>query len=145
MARAKFRSKIDLINGYEQVRICMANISKTVFLSIIGTYMSNIMQIEDCNAPATFQRLMTSIIWDVIGRFVYIYLDGIFIYSDMIEEYEEHLHIIFKRLRSNLLFLKWKKCELYTETVNCLRHKIDSQDIHPDQYKIDYICEWQIP
>ena len=61
VAMAKYRSKIDLTDAYEQVHIREEDIPKTLFLSLMGTFVSNIMQIGDCNAPATFQRLMTSI------------------------------------------------------------------------------------
>ena len=86
-----------------------------MFATISGTYVSNIMQQGDCNAPATFQRLMTSIFRDVIGRFMHVYLDDIFIYSTTAEEHEEHLRVVFECLRANSLYLKWTKCELYAE------------------------------
>ena len=73
------------------------NIDKTVFATIAGTYASNVVQQGNCNAPATFQRLMTSISRDVIGRFVHVYLDDIFIFSYSYEEHEEHLQTVFNR------------------------------------------------
>ncbi len=56
------------------------------------------MQQGDCNTPATFQRLMTSIFQDVIGVFMHVYIDDIFVFSDSIEEHEAHLRIIFEWL-----------------------------------------------
>ncbi len=91
VARAPIRSKIDLADAYEQVRVKPEDVDKTVFTTIAGTYASNVVQQGDCNAPATFQRLMTSIFRDVIGRFVHVYLDDIFIFSNSYEEHEEHL------------------------------------------------------
>ena len=85
------------------------------FATIAGTYVSNIMQQGDCNAPATFQRLMTSIFRDVIGKFMHVYLDDIFIFSDTAKEHEQHLRMIFERLRANCLYLKWSKCDLYAD------------------------------
>jgi hypothetical protein len=67
VAWAKYRSKIDLADAYEQVRVEPNDVQKTVFSTIMGTYISNVVQQGDCNAPATFQRLMTSIFQDVIG------------------------------------------------------------------------------
>jgi hypothetical protein len=54
VARAKYRSKIDLSNAYEQVRIDPGDVHKTAFSTVFGTYESNVMQQGDCNAPATF-------------------------------------------------------------------------------------------
>ena len=52
------------------------------------------MQQGDCNAPSTFQRLMTSVFCNFVVRFVHVYLDNIFIYSSTIKEHEGHPHII---------------------------------------------------
>lgn len=61
VARAKYRSKIDLADAYKQIRVESKDILKAAFATIYRTYVSNIMQQGDCNAPATFQRLMTYI------------------------------------------------------------------------------------
>jgi hypothetical protein len=58
-ARAKYRSKIDMTDAYEQIRIEPEDIWKTAFSTIYGTFVSHVMQQGDCNAPSTFQRLMT--------------------------------------------------------------------------------------
>jgi hypothetical protein len=55
VARAKIRSKIDLSDAYEQVRIVPSNVPKTAFATIYGMFASNIMQQGDCNVPSTFQ------------------------------------------------------------------------------------------
>ena len=145
VARGRYRSKIDLADAYEQVRVRLEDVYKTAFSTIAGTYVSNVVQQGDCNAPATFQRLMTSIFRDAIGRFMHVYLDDIFIYSDSIEEHETHLRYIFEKLRESQLFLKWKKCELYADKVDCLGHVIDDKGIHPDSDKLSRIREWRIP
>jgi hypothetical protein len=67
VARAKFRSKIDLSDAYEQVHVHTEDVDKTAFATIVGTYVSLIMQQGDCNAPAMFQHLMTLIFRDIIG------------------------------------------------------------------------------
>ncbi|GLB37195.1 putative DNA RNA polymerase [Lyophyllum shimeji] len=145
VARAKIRSKIDLTDAYEQVRVRTEDVHKTAFTTIAETYVSNIMQIRDCNAPATFQRLMTSIFRDAIGKFMHVYLDDIFIFSETIEEHEQHLRVVFERLREHSLYLKWKKCELYADRVDCLGHIINDQGIHPDADKLARIRDWRTP
>ena len=63
------------------------------------------MQQGDCNAPLTFQRLMTSVFHDFVMRFVHVYLNDIFIYSSTIEEHENHLAQVFDKLWEALLYL----------------------------------------
>ena len=84
IAQAKFRFKLDMTEAYEQMRIRPEDVGKTTFSTIFGTYQSRVMQMGDCNAPSTFQQLMTAIFRDFLGRFVHIYLDNIFIYSQSI-------------------------------------------------------------
>ena len=43
------------------------------------------------------------------------------------------------------MYLKWKKYELYAQSIDCLGHVIDEQGIHPDQDKLDRIREWRTP
>ena len=96
IARAKYRSKIDLTDTYKQVHVRPEDVEKNAFVTITGTFVSHVMWIGDCNAPATFQRLMTTMFRDAIGHSMHVYLDDIFVYSDSIEEHEEHLQLIFE-------------------------------------------------
>ena len=44
VARAKYRSKIDLSNAYEQIRVEPDDVRKTAFATVFGTHESNVMQ-----------------------------------------------------------------------------------------------------
>ena len=103
------------------------------------------MQQGDCNAPSTFQRLMTYIFRTEIGITVHVYLDDIFIFSFSIEEHERHLGIVFEVLRTNELFLKAAKCDLYSPRMDCLGHLIDDRGLHADADKMARIREWRTP
>ena len=60
VARAKYQSKIDMTDAYEQIRVKPVDVEKTAFASVFGTFVSHTMQQGDCNALATFQRLIVS-------------------------------------------------------------------------------------
>ncbi|SJL05234.1 uncharacterized protein ARMOST_08600 [Armillaria ostoyae] len=145
MARGKYRSKIDLSDAYEQVQIVPDDIWKTAFTTIWGMFTSAVMQQGDCNAPATFQRLMMSIFQDIIGVFMHVYINDIFVFSDSIEEHEAHLHVIFDRLQEQTLYLNGAKCELYAERMDCLGYIINDNGLHADEDKLTHIMEWQTP
>ena len=59
-ACAQFRSKLDMIEAYEQMRIKHKDVRKTTFSTIFGTFQSRVIQMGDCNAPSMFQQLMTA-------------------------------------------------------------------------------------
>src|SRR3977135_4023995 len=145
VARAKFHSKLDMSEAYEQIRVKPEHMPRTAFATIFGTFESRVMQMGDSNAPSTFQRLMTSIFRDFVGRFVHVYLDDIFIYSRSIEEHEEQLYQVLITLRNNHLFLSKSKIDLYSENMDCLGHLIDNKGIHADIDKMQKIRDWRRP
>ena len=103
------------------------------------------MQQGDCNAPSTFQRLMTSVFRDFVARFVHVYLDDIFIYSSTIEEHEDHLTQVFNKLWEAQLYLSRDKVDLYSERMDCLSHIITNAGIHACTDKMQKIWDWQQP
>lgn len=145
VARAKCRTKIDMSDAYEQIRVEPADVWKTAFASTLGTFISHVMQQGDCNAPATFQRLMTWIFRKHIGIFVRVYLDDIFVYSDTISDHEIHLEKIFDILRLHKLYLSRSKLDLYSVDMDCLGHRIDDRGLHADSDKMNRIYEWRTP
>jgi len=136
VARVKIWSKIDFSDAYEQIRTVPKDVYKSAFATIYGTYVSHTMQIRDCNAPATFQRMMTMIFRDFIGIFLHAYLDDLFVYSNSVDEHEKHLALVFEKIYKFQFYLKEEKCELYTEQVDCLSHMIDHQGLHADADKM---------
>jgi hypothetical protein len=136
IVRVKIRLKIDFSNVYEQICTVPEDIHKSAFATIYGTYMSYMMQIGDCNAPATFQRMMTMIFQDFIGIFLHAYLNDLFVYSNSVDEHEKHLMLVFNKIRKFQFYLKEEKCELYAEQVDCLGHMINHRGLHADADKM---------
>jgi hypothetical protein len=145
VARAKIRSKINFSDAYEQIRTVPEDIHKSAFAMIYGTYMSHTMQIGDCNAPATFQHVMTMIFRDFISIFLHAYLDDLFVYSNSVDKHEKHLVLVFEKIRKFQFYLKEEKCELYAEQVDCLSHMIDHRGLHADADKMSQIHNWRQP
>ena len=89
------------------------DIKKTAFSTVISTFLSQVMQQGDCNAPATFQQLMTIVLREYIGQFVHVYLNDIFVFSNMLEEHERHLRLVLDALTKAEFYLECDKCDLY--------------------------------
>jgi len=77
ITRAPFRTKLNMSDAYEQVQVDPDDVKNTAFSTIVGTFLSHVIEQGDCNAPATFQQLMTCIFRNFLGKFVYVYLDDI--------------------------------------------------------------------
>ena len=145
VARAKYRTKIDLSDAYEQVCIVPEDVHKTGFSTIYGTFVSQVMQIGDCNAPSTFQRLMTFVFRTELGICVHVYLDDIFVFSYTIEEHENALATVLQRLKDAKLYLTPDKFTPYAEVVDCLGHRIDDRGLHADSDKMARVRTWCTP
>ena len=144
IVQAKFRSKLDMTEAYEQMHIRSEDVGKTTFSTIYGTFQSRVMQMGDCNAPFTFQQLMTAIFRDFLGRFVHVYLDDIFIYSWSIQEHIEHIMKVLQWLRELQFYLSRSKLDLFSDKTDCLGHVIDDNGIHAELDKMRRIREWRI-
>ena len=104
-----YQSKINISDTYEHIWVKPDDVWKTVFSNVFGTFLSLTMQQGDCNAPATFQCLMTMTFHEYIGKFMHIYLDNIFIYSDSIKEHKKYLGLMYTKLYKAKLYLVLEK------------------------------------
>jgi len=68
------------------------------FTTKFGNYYFKVMPFGLTNAPATFQREMNRIFFNLINECVQIYLDDIIVYSPSIEQHLIDLGNVFKIL-----------------------------------------------
>ena len=136
IAWANFKSKLDMTEAYEQMCIRPEDVCKTTFSTIFGTFRSWVMQMGNCNVPSTFQQLMTAIVWEFLRRFVHIYLNNIFRYSQSIREHIEHIMKVVQRLKELQFYLSKSKLDLFSDKTDCLGHVIDNNGIHAELDKM---------
>jgi len=140
-----YKTLLDGKDAYEQIRVEPEDVSKTLFSTPDGTMESLVMQLGDCNAPATYQMLMNHIFAPYIGIFMDVYLDDIVIYSDSVEDHVKHIRTIFEVLRKERLFLSPSKMQFFAERLKVLGHIIDSEGILMDPHKVDKVMNWKTP
>src|SRR5262249_39928865 len=101
---------LDLASGYWQVPMDPASREKTAFITRSGLYKFTVMPFGLANAPATFQRLMDSVLAGLKWQHCLVYLDDIIIFSPTFTEHLAHLDSVFTRLEGAGLSLKLAKC-----------------------------------
>jgi len=145
LSKAKVYTALDLKSAYHQLRIRKEDIPKTAFITPFGQYTSNVLLFGSTNAPSDFQEFMTSILSDLIGVSVLVYLDDIIIYSENPENHEDHVRSVLDRLRANKLYCNLPKCQFNLKSVIYLGYVITPEGIYMDTSKVDSILTWPIP
>ena len=135
----------DLAESYNQVLVKEEDRPKTAFATDWGLFECNVMSFGLTNAPATFQRMMTMILGNEIGKSCLVYLDDILIYSSNREQHFKDVYVICFKLAASGLKLKWKKCKVEQTEVEYLGHIISSEYIKPSPSKVQRILEFEVP
>ena len=138
-------SKLDLAQGYHQIRVAPEDVHKTAFTTQSGHFEFTVMPFGLCNAPATFQRLMNSTLSPYIGRFCMVYLDDIIVFSKDSDSHQEHLAMVLGKLAEAGLRTQMEKCEFGMARLEFLGHIVSAQGIQMDPGKIKAMTEWPVP
>jgi len=107
---ARYLSTLDLRNGYWQVPLTPGSRPVTAFtVPGKGLFQFRIMPFGLHSAPATFQRLLDTVLGPELEPHVFVYLDDIIIISRTFSEHLELLAETFRRLREARLRLNPEK------------------------------------
>ena len=94
------------------------------------------------NAPAYFMNLMNRVFMDKLDKFVVVFIDDILIYSNSVQEHEQHLRVVLEKLRANKLYAKFSKCEFWLEKVAFLGHILTVEGVAVDPEKVEAVSNW---
>ena len=118
-------SCLDLKSGFWQIKMDEALRQYTTFtVGNLGFFECDRMPFGLCNTPATFQWLMQNFMGELNLIYCLIYLDNLIVFSQMEEEHQHRLHVIFDWLQEYNLKLKPSKCSLFKEKINYLAHQV---------------------
>jgi hypothetical protein len=82
---------------------------------------------------------------EYLDRFVVVFIDDILVFSKTMEEHEEHLRLVLKKLRSNQFYAKFSKCEFWLTEVAFLGHIISAGGVSVDPGKVKDVLNWMSP
>ena len=146
LAGNKYFTVIDAKAGYHQCPIQEEHRERTAFtVGPLGFYEYERMPFGLANSPATYQRLMETILLGLNLKICFVYLDDVIIFSDTYEEHLHRLNLVFSRIREAGLKLSPKKCSFFMRKVRYVGHIVSEEGIEPDPDKINKVKSWPTP
>ena len=118
---------------------------KTAFITKFGLFQHVRMGFGLCNAPATFQRIISLVFRGMIWKEVLAYIDDVIVLGTTFEEGISNLERVFQKFRNYNLKLKARKCNLFKNSVEFLGKKICPEGISITESKIQTVKNWQRP
>ena len=113
LSGSRWFSTLDLASCCWQVELDPIDREKTAFtFHGKGLFHFKVMCFGLTNAPATFQRLMESVLKGILWKICVVYMDDVICYADKFQTAYNNLKIVFQRLREAGFRLKPKKMQI---------------------------------
>lgn len=138
---AIYFTKLDLRNAYNLIRIREGGEWKTAFFTATGHYEYLVMPFGLSNSPSVLQAFINDTTWDMLNRWVTVYIDDILIYSNSLEEHVNHIRLVLQRLISQQLYAKAEKCEFHQTSVSFLGYKISPEGVAINDSKVQAVLK----
>ena len=146
LAEGKIFTKMDIIWGYNNVRIKEGHEERAAFLTPRGLFEPLVMYFGLTNSPGTFMRMMSTIFRDMIReKKCVIYMDDIVFIGKNREELQKYTIEGLKILEKHDLYIKEKKCYWEVTEVPMLGHIVGNGQVRMEPNKVKVILDWKPP
>lgn len=145
LRHARYFSSIDLKSGYWQIEVDERDREKTAFITPDGLYEFKVMPFGLCTAPATFQRVMDTVLAGLKWQTCLVYLDDVVIFSSTFSDHLLRLRAVLQAIRSAGLTLKPTKCKFAYDELKFLGHVVSSAGVRPDPDKTAAVASFPTP
>ncbi|GJT54776.1 retrovirus-related pol polyprotein from transposon 17.6 [Tanacetum coccineum] len=137
LARHEYYSFLNGFFGYFHISIAPEVQEKTTFTCPYGTFAYKRIPFGLCNAPATFQRCMTTIFHELIEDIMDVFMDDFSVFGSSFNHCLKNLEKMLKRCEETNLVLNWEKCHFKAKEGIVLGHKVSGSKIEVDKAKIE--------
>ncbi len=109
----KIWSKLDMTDSFFHTKMHPDSIPLTAVSTPFGLYEWTVMPQGMKNSPSVHQRCVNDALHDFIGKICHIYLDDIIIWSQSLEEHQEHVKQIMEAFCKERLYCNAHKSEFF--------------------------------
>ena len=89
LAGAKYFTKLDIEDAYDNIRIKEGDEYKTALWTNLGTYEYRVMPFWLCNVPSAFQRWINETLMEYFDMCCIVYPDDVLIYSNNLQQHRQ--------------------------------------------------------
>ena len=131
-------SFLDAFQRYHQIALAPKDQEKMAFISPDANYHYTVMPFGLKNAGVIYQRMMTRMFGNKIGRMVEVYIDDMVVKSKQESRHVEDLQGTIKVLRRHKLCLNTEKCVFRVGVGKFLGYLITNRgiEVNPDQIDV---------
>ena len=146
MGSKKVFTKMDLRQGFNNVRIKEGDEWKGAFTIHIGSFKPTVMFFRMTNLPAIFQAIMNEILRHLINEGkVVAFIDNVLVGTEMEKGHDKIVKEILRRLEKNDLYVKPGKYVWKVRKIGFLGVVIGPNEIEMEKEKVDGVLNWPEP
>ena len=119
--------------------------AQTAFATHSGLFQFAVMPFGLCNAPATFERLMSQVMRGLHWKRCLVYIGDILVFGNDFESALHNLELVLDRVAEYGLQLKSTKCNLFRTSVLFLGHIVGRAGLECDPNKLSAVANWIPP
>ncbi|KAH8236313.1 hypothetical protein KR032_000351 [Drosophila birchii] len=109
LGKAKYFTTLDLKSGYHQITLAERDREKTSFSVNGGKYEFRRLPFGLKNAASIFQRTIDDILREQIGKFCYVYVDDVIVFSEDENAHVRHVDWVLKSLHDANMTVSMQK------------------------------------
>ena len=143
IGNSKYITKFDLLKGFWQIPLTERAKEISAFVTPDGLYHYKVMPFGMKNSPATFQRLINTIIAGI--EHCEAYIDDAIIYNDEWNHQLGTIKSFFDKLSEAKLTLNLAKSEFCHATLKFLGHVVGHGQVKPIEAKVEAISNFPVP
>ena len=142
---SKYFSVLDCYSGFWQVGIKEEHKELTGFSVPSGHYEFNRLPFGLSNSPANFQRLMDTVLKDLIGLECFCFVDDLVIFSSTAAEHARRLESVLQRFEEANLQLHPGKCVFAQPQVQYLGFVLSENGVSASPEKVKAVRQYPTP
>jgi hypothetical protein len=145
LKEANFFTKLDLTDGFWQLKLSKRSRKKTAFSYGGKVYLWKRMPMGAKNSPATLARVMEKVLGPLVGEVCELYVDDLLIWGKTIHEHNENLGKVLEAFRKWNVKVKPAKCSFGACEVDFLGYKVGRHEIRASEKKVEAVKRMKAP